>query len=73
MKRKIARIMYITNKEREGYIVELLCGKDWVMNSFFPLTRRENAEENEEKDFIHFSILNKINELQRLNYKIVFE
>ena len=70
---KLARISYINNEEREGYLVEILSDNEWGLNSFFPLTRRENAEENEEKNFIHFSILNKINELQRLNYKIVFE
>ena len=69
---KIARIRYIKNEEREGYLVELLDDNEWGLNSFYPLTRRENARE-EEKDFIHFSILNKINELQQLNYSIIFK
>lgn len=71
--KKLARISYINNEEREGYLVEILSDNEWGLNSFYPLARRENATEEEEKNFIHFSILNKINELQRLNYKIVFE
>ena len=70
---KIARIRYIKNEEREGYLVELLDDREWGLNSFYPLVRRENATEEEEKDFIHFSILNKINELQQLNYSIIFK
>ena len=70
---KLARISYINNEEREGYLVEILSDNEWGLNSFYPLVRRENAREEEEKDFVHFGILNKINELQRLNYKIVFE
>ena len=70
---KIARIRYIKNEEREGYLVELLDDNEWGLNSFYPLTRRENATEEEEKDFIHFGILNTINELQQLNYRIIFK
>ena len=70
---KIARIRYIKNEEREGYLVELLGGNEWGLNSFYPLTRRENATEKEEKDFVHYGILNTINELQQLNYRIVFK
>lgn len=70
---KLARISYIKNEEREGYLVELLDDKEWGLNSFYPLVRRENATEEEEKDFIHFCILNTINELQQLNYSIIFK
>ena len=69
---KIARIRYIKNEEREGYLVELLDDTEWGLNSFYPLTRRENATE-EDKDFIHFGILNTINELQKLNFRIIFK
>ena len=70
---KLARISYINNEEREGYLVEILSDNEWGLNSFYPLVRRENARKEEEKDFIHFSILNKINELQQLNYSIIFK
>ena len=70
---KLARISYINNEEREGYLVEILSDNEWGLNSFYPLTRRENATEEEEKDFVHYGILNTINELQQLNYRIVFK
>ena len=70
---KLARIRYIKNEEREGYLVELLDDNEWGLNSFYPLVRRENAIEEEEKDFVHFGILNKINELQQLNYSVIFK
>ena len=72
-KEKIARIRYIKNEEREGYLIELLDENEWGLNSFYPLTRRENAREEEEKDFVHFGILSTINELQKLNFKIIFK
>lgn len=40
---------------------------------FLPLVRRENAREEEEKDFVHFGILSTINELQKLNFRIIFK
>ena len=70
---KLARISYINNEEREGYLVEILSDNEWGLNSFYPLTRRENAREEEEKDFVHFGILNTINELQKLNFRIIFK
>ena len=70
---KIARIRYIKNEEREGYLVELLDDTEWGLNSFYPLVRRENAREEEEKDFVHFGILSTINELQKLNFRIIFK
>ena len=72
-KEKIARIRYIKNEEREGYLVELLDDNEWGLNSFYPLVRRENAREEEEKDFVHFGILSTINELQKLNFRIIFK
>ena len=70
---KIARIRYIKNEEREGYLVEILSDNEWGLNSFYPLVRRENAREEEEKDFVHFGILSTINELQKLNFRIIFK
>ena len=70
---KLARISYINNEEREGYLVEILSDNEWGLNSFYPLTRRKNAREEEEKDFVHFGILSTINELQKLNFRIIFK
>ena len=70
---KLAKISYINNEEREGYLVEILSDNEWGLNSFYPLVRRENEREEEEKDFVHFGILNTINELQKLNFRIIFK
>ena len=70
---KLARISYINNEEREGYLVEILSDNEWGLNSFSPLVRREKAREEEEKDFVHFGILSTINELQKLNFRIIFK
>ena len=70
---KLARISYVNNEEREGYHVEILSDTERGLNSFYPLTRRENAREEEEKDFVHFGILSTINELQKLNFRIIFK
>lgn len=70
-----ARIRYQqeTEKEREGYSVELWLDDDWCFDSFYPLVRRENAKEEEERNFVHFKLVNKINELQQYGYKIFFK
>ena len=70
---KLARSSDINNEEREGYLVEILSDNEWGLNSFYPLVRRENAREEEEKDFVHFGILSTINELQKLNFRIIFK
>lgn len=66
---KKARIIYET-EPREGYRVEIMVDNEWGTNSFFPLVRREYASAEEERNFIHFSILNKIKELHELGYEI---
>ena len=69
---KKARIIYegieITN--REGYRIEIMVDGEWGTNSFFPLVRRENASDEEDKNFVHYSIINKIKELHQLGYEI---
>lgn len=71
---KYANITYRNNYNgKEGYTVEVK-GSDgeWGLDSFYPLVRRENHNDDEEKNFVHFSIINKIHELQELGYKILF-
>jgi hypothetical protein len=70
---KKARIRYINTEEREGYIVELMTEEGWDFSKFFPLVRRENAREEEEKNFVHFSLLNEIRELNEYGYKVLFK
>ena len=68
-----ARIKYETNfNGKEGYAIETFLDDEWGLCSFFPLVKKQGAEETDENNFIHFSILNKISELQQLGYNISF-
>lgn len=73
---KKARIRYINDDKREGYAVEILSQEkfnfEWGLDSFYPLVRREGCDENEERNFVHFSLINKIGDLNRMGYKIQF-
>lgn len=69
-----ARIYYHSGKGRiptEGYEIRIK-GADgyWGMDKFFPLVRRENADPEEEKNFVHFSILKELAELEVFGYKV---
>lgn len=57
---------------KEGYVIYLCVDGEWVFSSFFPLVKREGANDNEESNFVHFSIINKIAELQAYGYVILF-
>lgn len=66
-----ARIKYQENYNgREGYTVEIFSDGEWGLDTFFPLVARAGAEDTNEKNFVHFGIINKIAELQLLGYKI---
>lgn len=66
-----ARIEYCPSyNDKEGYIVEIYVNGEWSFDSFFPLVRREKATTSENCDFVHYSILNKIRDLQELGYTI---
>lgn len=73
-KMKYANITYRKDYNgQEGYTVEIRDSDgEWGLDSFFPLVRRENADQEEEKNFIHFGMINKISELQYLGYKVMF-
>lgn len=68
---KLARIKYESGSDvwGEGYRVEILTDDGWGLDTFYPLVRREGADENEEKNFVNFGILTKIEELRMLGYK----
>lgn len=78
MKVKKARIVYVNDEQREGYNVEILVKEnkydfdEWGLDSFFPMVKRDGADADEEKNFIHFSLINKIAMLQRQGYTITF-
>ena len=57
---------------KEGYTIDIRSNstENWGLNSFYPLVKREGATIEEEQNFVHFSIINRINELIQLGYKI---
>jgi len=72
----IARIMYQkeTDTEREGYNVEIWDNESgWGLDTFYPLVRREYAKEDEERNFVHFGIINKIRELKEYGYNVIIK
>ena len=77
MKKK-ARIIYVNDDNKEGYSVEILTADseydtgEWGLDCFFPMVKREGADEGEERNFVHFSLVNKIASLQRMGYTITF-
>ena len=72
--KRFAQIKYEENfNGKEGYAVYIKDEEeDWGLDTFYPLTHRKNADVFEDANFISFRILNKINELIQLKYKIVF-
>lgn len=70
MKTKKARIKYCEDFDgQEGYAVEIFTNGEWGLDSFYPLVKRDEHEEN---NFVHYSLINKIHELSDYNYKISF-
>ena len=76
---KRARLKYcenykMGNAEREGVVIEIdTDGSGWGFSSFFPLVAKDGASEigkQDERDYIHWTILRKINELLQLGYNI---
>lgn len=69
-----ARVKYYEDYNgKEGYAVEIFSEDEWGLNTFYPLVRRDGAGEDEEKNFVHFGILNKISELKEFGYEIDFK
>ena len=73
MEERIARVVYVNDDKKEGYKVETYMDGEWGLDCFCPLVRRENANEDEEKNFVHFSLINKIKQLNDLGYSIVIK
>jgi hypothetical protein len=68
-----AQIKYCADYNgKEGYAVSIFTDGEWGLESFFPLVKREGAKEDEERNFVHFGIVNKIAGLQNLGYTITF-
>lgn len=71
-KRKLyARLRYHKHEDgREGYAIEIRSNSndDWGLDTWYPLVPKDGG--NGETDFIHWSILSKLGDLQRLGYVI---
>ncbi len=70
-KRKLyARLRYCKKEDgREGYSIEVRSGNgEWGLDTWFPLFARDGG--NGQTDYVHWSILSKLNNLQQLGYEI---
>ena len=72
-----ARVKYYKDYHgQEGYAVEICTERQtfdsWGLDTFFPLVRREGANEEEEKNFVHFGLINKIAQLNDMGYTVTF-
>lgn len=72
-----AKITYQTGGKRnkygidsEGYIIEIQTANGWEMNSFFPMISKQGEEE---KEFVHYSIIWKIVELLDCGYFVIMD
>ena len=73
MKPKKARIKYCKDfNGQEGYAVEVFTDGEWGLDSFYPLVKRDGADDNEENNFVHYSLINKIRELYDWGYAVSF-
>lgn len=70
---KKARVIYQKDNGhgKEGYAVETFIEGEWGLECFYPLVRRENANDDEEKNFVHYGIINKIFTLKALGYEFL--
>lgn len=69
-----AKIQYEADHNgKEGYAIKVNgADGEWGLDSFYPLVRREGANPDEERNFIHFGIVNKIAQLLDLGYSVTF-
>ncbi len=70
-----ARVIYQEDYNgKEGLKVEIMTdGSSWDFESFFPLVAKDGATEighENERDFVHWRLLRKINELIQYGYQI---
>lgn len=71
-KRKLlARVKYNLNYNgREGYAVEINTEGEWGLDSFYPTVARKG---DTEPNYVHWSILRKLNEIQKLGYDLTID
>ena len=72
-----ARVKYYKDYNgQEGYAVEICTERvafdDWGLDSFFPLVHRDGADDEEERNFVHFGLIVKISHLRDSGYTVTF-
>lgn len=58
---------------REGYAINILTDDGWTMESWFPLVAKVGADaigKENETDYVHWSILRKLSQMQSYGYEI---
>lgn len=70
---KQVRVKYYShyNGGKEGFALEIKStdNEEWGLSYFFPCVRREGADEDEEKNFVHYRIINELKQAIELGYK----
>ena len=67
-----ARVKYTENyNDREGYLVEINTGDGWGLDTFFPLVASARFPMGD-ANYVHFSLINKIAQLNDLGYRVTF-
>ena len=54
----------------DGYAVEINTGDGWGLDTFYECRVIKQQDDDAEPEFIHFSILQKINHLMELGYQV---
>lgn len=67
-----ARVIYKEVNNQEGFAIELLNGDDWELYAWYPCAERKNANPGEGFDYLHWTVLKRLGELQDLGYEIIF-
>ena len=71
---KHARIIYYEDYPvfGEGYLIEIMINGEFEFESYFSLQHCIIDSAEDDKNFVHYSILNKIRQLSNLGYNILF-
>lgn len=63
-----ARVVYVDNDKTEGYAIEILVNNKWELHAYYPFLVAEN--DNVISDYLHYSIIRNLGELQLMGYKV---
>lgn len=75
--KKLAQVRFQKNNaDREGYAIEILSDGEWGLESWFPCVAKVGADAigmESQTDYIHWTFLLKLQQLQNLGYEIHFD